>query len=57
MAEATATVELGYLAIFAAFFVGASEAETHYYSIKQLHEDILSLQDCSVYLKTTSRHC
>jgi hypothetical protein len=29
--------------MFAAFFVGASEAEAHYYSIKPLHKDIPDL--------------
>jgi hypothetical protein len=43
MAEATATTESGYLEMFAAFFVGASEAETHHYSIKPLHKDIPDL--------------
>jgi hypothetical protein len=43
MAEATATTESGYLEIFAVFFVGASEAEAHYYSIKKLHKDIPDL--------------
>jgi hypothetical protein len=43
MAEATVTTESGYLEMFAAFFVGASEVEAHYYSIKPLHEDIPDL--------------
>jgi hypothetical protein len=57
MAEATATAELGYLEISAAFFVGASEAEAHYYSIKRYIKISLTLQDFLVYIKTTSRHC
>jgi hypothetical protein len=36
MAEATVTTESGYLEMFAAFFVGASEAKAHYYYIKPL---------------------
>jgi hypothetical protein len=43
MAEATVTTESGYLEMFTAFFVGASEAEAHYYSIKPLHKDIPDL--------------
>ncbi len=43
MAEASVTTESGYLEMFAAFFVGASEAEAHYYSIKPLHKDIPDL--------------
>jgi hypothetical protein len=43
MAEATVTTESGYLKMFAAFFVGASEAESHYYSTKPLHKDIPDL--------------
>jgi hypothetical protein len=43
MAEATVTTESGYLEMFAAFFVGASEAEAHYYSIKPLHKAIPGL--------------
>ena len=43
MSEESATTESGYLEIFAAFLVGASEAESHYYSIKSLHKDIPDL--------------
>jgi hypothetical protein len=37
------TTASGYLEMFAVFFVGASEAEAHYYSIKPLHKDIPDL--------------
>mgnify|MGYP000450193449 CR=1 FL=1 len=44
MSEESAATESGYLEIFAAFLVGASEAESQrYYFIKSLHKDIPDL--------------
>jgi hypothetical protein len=44
MSEATSsTEESAYQEIFTAFFVGASEAEAHYYSLKPIHDDIPDL--------------
>jgi hypothetical protein len=43
MAEAASGAESGYHEIFAAFFVGASEAESHYYSFKTLNDEISNL--------------
>ena len=43
MTEATVSAESGYQEIFTAFFVGASEADAHYYLVKALNDDIPSL--------------
>ena len=51
MSEATATTESGYLEMFAVFFVGASEAEAHYYSIKKLHKVIPDLASQIVFIE------
>ena len=43
MAEACSAAQSGYQDIFSAFFVGASEANAHYYSIKEVDDDIPTL--------------
>ena len=43
MAEASSGVPTGYQDIFSAFFVGASEADAHYYSIKEVGDNTPSL--------------